>query len=97
MVQPLTLWLRFGGEELGWRGFLLKQCSYMDFWKMSLVIGIIWGLWHAPIIIQGYNYPQNPVIGVFMMIGFVYFSLLYFPMSASVPIRLLPQLLCMGA
>jgi len=72
------------GEELGWRGFLLKQCSYMDFWKMSLVIGIIWGLWHAPIIIQGYNYPQNPVIGVFMMIGF---CVLFTPLIAYVRIR----------
>ncbi|HHY00478.1 MAG TPA: CPBP family intramembrane metalloprotease [Methanothermobacter sp.] len=72
------------GEELGWRGFLQKQWSYMGFWKMSLAIGIIWGLWHAPIIIQGYNYPQNPVIGVFMMIGF---CVLFTPLIVYVRIR----------
>jgi membrane protease YdiL (CAAX protease family) len=56
------------GEELGWRGFLLKEYSGLKFWKASLFIGFIWGLWHAPLILKGHNYPQNPEIGVFMMI-----------------------------
>ncbi len=56
------------GEELGWRGFLLKEFEYMWFWKSSLLIGFIWGIWHAPIIFLGHNYPQHPVIGIFMMI-----------------------------
>lgn len=72
------------GEEYGWRGFLQKQYSYLSFWKMSLIIGIIWGLWHAPIIIQGYNYPQNPVLGVFMMIGF---TVLLTPLISYIRIR----------
>jgi len=72
------------GEEYGWRGFLQKQYSYMGFWKMSLIIGIIWGVWHAPIIIQGYNYPQNPVLGVFMMIGF---TVLLTPLIVYIRIR----------
>ncbi len=72
------------GEEYGWRGFLQKQYSYMGFWKISLIIGIIWGVWHAPIIIQGYNYPQNPVLGVFMMIGF---TVLLTPLIVYIRIR----------
>jgi membrane protease YdiL (CAAX protease family) len=55
------------GEELGWRGLLQKELSYLGFWKSSALIGLIWGVWHAPIIIQGYNYPQHPVAGVVMM------------------------------
>lgn len=58
------------GEELGWRGFLLKELSNLSFWKASLVIGIIWGIWHTPLIIQGHNYPQHPEVGVFMMTVF---------------------------
>lgn len=30
------------GEELGWRGFLLRQFQHMSFIKASLVIGFIW-------------------------------------------------------
>lgn len=71
------------GEEYGWRGFLQKQLGYMNFWKMALIIGIIWGLWHAPIIIQGYNYPQHPVLGVFMMI---IFTVLFTPLIAYIRI-----------
>jgi membrane protease YdiL (CAAX protease family) len=58
------------GEELGWRGFLQKELSYLGFWKSSIVIGLIWGVWHAPIILQGHNYPEHPQVGVLMMIGF---------------------------
>ena len=55
------------GEELGWRGFLLRQFENMNIWSASVLIGFIWGIWHAPIILMGHNYPNHPVIGVFMM------------------------------
>jgi membrane protease YdiL (CAAX protease family) len=58
------------GEELGWRGFLLQELKPLSFARASVLIGFIWGLWHAPLILQGHNYPQHPVIGVFMMIVF---------------------------
>ncbi|MEA3431936.1 MAG: CPBP family intramembrane glutamic endopeptidase [candidate division WOR-3 bacterium] len=57
------------GEELGWRGFLQREFAYMGFWKSSMLIGFIWGAWHAPIILRGHNYPEHPVTGVFMMIA----------------------------
>lgn len=56
------------GEELGWRGFLVNELKPLGFWKMTLLSGFIWGVWHAPLVIQGHNYPQHPQIGVFMMI-----------------------------
>lgn len=55
------------GEELGWRGLLQKELAFLGFWRSSVLIGSIWGLWHAPLILQGHNYPQHRVIGVFMM------------------------------
>jgi membrane protease YdiL (CAAX protease family) len=55
------------GEELGWRGYLLKKVEYLGFWKSVFIIGPIWGLWHYPLILQGYNYPSNPLLGVPMM------------------------------
>jgi membrane protease YdiL (CAAX protease family) len=58
------------GEELGWRGFLLKEFKEMHFFKAAIIIGFIWGIWHAPWILMGYNYPYHPQIGVLMMIIF---------------------------
>ncbi len=56
------------GEELGWRGLLLKEMAPLGFWKSSVIIGFIWGIWHAPLILMGHNYPGYEVIGVGMMI-----------------------------
>lgn len=56
------------GEELGWRGFLFNEFKHLGFWKSNLLIGTIWGLWHAPIILQGHNYPEHPYTGVLMMV-----------------------------
>jgi membrane protease YdiL (CAAX protease family) len=55
------------GEELGWRGLLQRELGFMGFWKSSIVIGLIWGIWHAPLILHGHNYPDQPVAGIFMM------------------------------
>ena len=55
------------GEELGWRGLLLKELKTIGFWRSSLVIGFLWGLWHLPVIVNGYNYPGHPVAGPIMM------------------------------
>ena len=58
------------GEEIAWRGFLLKEFKGKKFLTTALWTGIIWGLWHAPIILNGHNYPEHPVAGVFMMTVF---------------------------
>ena len=56
------------GEEIAWRGFLMKEFQGKKFLSAVLWIGVIWGLWHAPLILNGHNYPQHPVAGVFMMV-----------------------------
>lgn len=58
------------GEEIAWRGFLPRIMSDWGFWKKSLVIGLIWGFWHIPLILMGHNYPDHPIPGVFMMVLF---------------------------
>ncbi len=55
------------GEEAGWRGWLYRELRPLGFWTSSLVVGTLWGLWHAPLILQGYNYPEHPLAGVGMM------------------------------
>ena len=56
------------GEEIAWRGWLLKQFEGVKFLKTSLIIGAFWGIWHAPLIAMGHNYAQHPFIGLVMMI-----------------------------
>lgn len=55
------------GEEFGWRGILFHETKKMGFWKSSILIGIIWGIWHFPLIFIGLNYPENHKIGLLLM------------------------------
>ena len=55
------------GEELGWRGLLMRELNPLGFWWSSVVIGFFWGLWHLPVIVNGYNYPGHPILGPVMM------------------------------
>lgn len=42
------------GEEIGWRGLLVPQLArFSPFARTALISGIIWGIWHIPIIIGG--------------------------------------------
>ncbi len=55
------------GEEFGWTGYLLVRLLPLGRWRAALIYGGIWGLWHAPIIAGGYNYPGYPVLGPVVM------------------------------
>lgn len=72
------------GEELGWRGYLQRELAHLGFWRASAVIGLVWGLWHAPLILHGHNYPAHPVAGVALM---VVFSALLAPIFAYARVR----------
>ena len=61
------------GEELGWRGFLVSALSPLGFWPMAIISGALWGVWHAPLILLGYNYGRTDIVGVLMMVGFCFF------------------------
>ncbi|MBP2436966.1 CPBP family intramembrane glutamic endopeptidase [Microbacterium amylolyticum] len=61
------------GEELGWRGYLTTALSPLGFWPSALISGVVWGAWHAPIILLGYNFGRTDGWGVVMMIGFCLF------------------------
>jgi membrane protease YdiL (CAAX protease family) len=45
------------GEEIGWRGFLVPELSKTtSFTSTSFISGVVWSLWHYPILIYGdYN------------------------------------------
>lgn len=56
------------GEELGWRGYLWQRLQDIRAWQRILFTGVMWGLWHAPLIAMGHNYPGHPVAGIAMMV-----------------------------
>jgi CAAX protease family protein len=51
------------GEEIGWRGFLVPELAKaMSYTRVSVISGLIWGLWHAPVLLfADYNAGTNRV------------------------------------
>ena len=67
------------GEEMGWRGFLqnllIKEYGMT---KGLLILGVVWGLWHMPVALMGYNLPEHPVIEAFLWYPLFCISLSFF-------------------
>lgn len=75
LIGPVINLIPTMGEELGWRGYLLPKLRELYSDRSALVLtGIIWGLWHTPIIAMGHNYGLNywgyPWLGILAMIVF---------------------------
>ena len=56
------------GEEYGWRGFLQTELIKLGRIRGVFLLGVIWGIWHWPVIWMGYNYPGQPVLGSLFMV-----------------------------
>jgi len=57
------------GEEYGWRGFLADELRPLGAVRANLLTGLLWGLWHAPIIMLGHNYGADWAIGIPLMVA----------------------------
>lgn len=69
IITSLINTIPAAGEEIGWRGYLFPRLRELTCPLGALLIsGVVWGLWHAPLILLGYNYPGNPLLGTFVMI-----------------------------
>jgi membrane protease YdiL (CAAX protease family) len=56
------------GEELGWRGYLWSCLAHWPASRRIAFTGVVWGVWHAPLIAIGHNYPDHPAAGIGMMV-----------------------------
>jgi membrane protease YdiL (CAAX protease family) len=70
LLAPFLALVIAFGEEYGWRGYLQSELFKIGRIKGVMLLGVVWGLWHAPVILMGYNYPGYPVAGVFLMTGY---------------------------
>lgn len=60
------------GEEFAWRGFLQGQLiERFGIINGLLLLGFLWSMWHLPALLNGYNFPEYPILG----------SLIFFPVQ----------------
>lgn len=69
LIATPILW----GEEFGWRGYLQPRIFPGRPVLAAVAIGVIWAVWHYPVTLRGYNYPDHPVLG----------SLVFVPVTIS--------------
>ncbi len=56
------------GEEFGWRGYLMPSLTARTNWRAaSLVIGVVWGLWHLPLFFMAGTAQALMPIPVFLL------------------------------
>ena len=72
IVGPLLGLVIAFGEEYGWRGYLQGELTKLGRVKGVLLVGAIWGVWHAPAVAMGHNYPGHPWLGP---VAFLVFNL----------------------
>jgi len=62
-----------GTEEIGWRGFMLPEfLKENDTWNASFKTGVIWAIWHAPVVFYIFYLQDMPLFA--MMFSFLGFS-----------------------
>jgi hypothetical protein len=69
LIAPFVNGMLAFGEELGWRGYLLPKLLPLGKpWAYAL-LGVIWALWHMPLIAIGFTYPGQPILGFVVFTG----------------------------
>lgn len=58
------------GEEAGWRGLLHHELRELGFWRESWIVGLLWGVWHLPLVFEGYGFPNHPIAGAGLLLAF---------------------------
>ncbi len=71
VLVPLSA-ITAAGEELGWRGYMLTRLIDAQVSRPVLVSGVVWGLWHCPLIISGiYAAGPRPLLSAGLFMGSV--------------------------
>ena len=70
------------GEEYGWRGYLLPRLiKKLNVFYSSILLGLIWGLWHFPAYLIGKGVPLELDFLVFLLwivLGTLFISWIYY-------------------
>ncbi|HHY31410.1 MAG TPA: CPBP family intramembrane metalloprotease [Firmicutes bacterium] len=74
IIAPVINGLFTFGEEFGWRAYLQPKLMPLGGRKALFLMGLIWGVWHWPVIAMGHNYGLSyrgaPWLGMLAMVWF---------------------------
>ena len=67
------------GEEFGWRGYLQLRLFPNKPVLSAVGTGVIWGLWHLPVNLRGYSFPDHPILGALVAfpVSLIFLSIIF--------------------
>ena len=71
LLAPILAIVIAFGEEYGWRGYLQSELLKVGRVRGVLLVGVIWGVWHWPLILMGFSYPGYPLLGLLLTVLFL--------------------------
>jgi membrane protease YdiL (CAAX protease family) len=84
-INPFIIWLLplltysiF--EEIGWRGFLLPHLqSQYNAWKSTIILTVIWAIWHLPFFFYRFDFSIGISVGFFfgIFVGSIILTCIY--------------------
>ena len=77
LVMMLVMTLFYFGEEFGWRGYLQIRLTPERPLVAAVLTGLIWGVWHYPMILFGFPGYENKLALLIHPINSVLISIFY--------------------
>lgn len=66
------------GEEFGWRGYLQLRLFRDRPLPSAVVTGVIWAVWHYPLLLRGYDFPENRLAGLLVFpVSTIFLSIIF--------------------
>lgn len=94
-ITTFALVLLIGGplsEEFGWRGYALPVLAGRFGWRRaSLIIGVVWGLWHVPLFFVADTLQARMPLGLFLA-GTVAMSVCFSRLAVNTGFSVLPAI-----
>ena len=63
LLTLVISWPIYFGEEYGWRFYLQdRMFALFGAYTGLILVGLVWCLWHAPLMLMGMNFPGEPFV-----------------------------------
>lgn len=63
LLTLVISWPIYFGEEYGWRFYLQDRLfALFGAYTGLVLVGLVWCLWHAPLMLMGMNFPNEPFV-----------------------------------
>lgn len=68
ILGPTISSLTAFGEEVAWRGYVLRELRTLSFWRATMIAAAMQGIWHVPFVFEGFYHQGHHVLGSLVLL-----------------------------